>query len=406
MSLEQFIQTVSTKLHKSEEESLEQITILAEVVKNEIFPKERLNNYNIDIQILDKILTELLREGYASKYISYDCENTDQVDFAVSLNEQCAYCKEVLLDSKNHIIRETYKLNSNFINLIGQQKKERLNKYLIEDFRHNLDRLKNRTHKLIPFLGAGTSIPFKLPSWSKLLLELNKGLTGSNKTKYEELIDKGDYLRALSFLKLYSGLYKNEQIIKKDIKNILKQRYVKEVNSNYHNILDILKLDTDFILTTNYDNIVSDYLRDYRDEFIMPQILENLDDLQDLMDDNSQKVIHLHGNVEMPNSMIVTQDDYDKLYKSEKIKNILTGIMSHKTLLFIGFSFNDEYFKDLYDKIFEFIQGEHFIIVPNLHPFDADELLKRNLIPIGIKVDKNIEHDYVRAINTVLEELH
>lgn len=138
----------------------------------------------------------------------------------------------------------------------------------------------------------------------------------------------------------------------------------------------------------------------------MPQILENLDDLQDLMDDNSQKVIHLHGNVEIPNSMIVTQDDYDKLYKSEKIKSILTGIMSHKTLLFIGFSFNDEYFKDLYDKIFEFIQGEHFIIVPNLHPFDADELLKRNLIPIGINVDKNIEHDYVRAINTVLEELH
>ena len=42
-----------------------------------------------------------------------------------------------------------------------------------------------------------------------------------------------------------------------------------------------------------------------------PQTLGTLDDLQDLMDDNSQKVVHLHGNVEIPNSMIVTKDDYD-----------------------------------------------------------------------------------------------
>ena len=104
--------------------------------------------------------------------------------------------------------------------------------------------------------------------------------------------------------------------------------------------------------------------------------------------------------------MIVTKDDYDTLYEAEKIKHVLNGIISNKTLLFIGFSFKDEYFKDLYDKIFNFIKGEHFIIVPNLHPFDADELLKRNLIPIGVNVDKNEKHDFVKAIKTVLEELY
>lgn len=406
MLLEPLIHTVSNKLHISEDEVHEKLNTLAEVVKSEVFPKERLLHYDFEITELNIILNELLRTGFISKYISYDCEVTDSMDFAISINEACKHCGAILATSENHIINETYMLNSNFLDLISNHKKENLKKYLIEDFRSNLDRLKNRTDKLIPFLGAGTSIPFNLPSWGELLSELDKGLVGSNQEKYRDLIKRGDYLKALSFLKIYSGLYKTEQLIKKDIKQIIKARYVKEPNSNHHNILDILKLDTQFILTTNYDNIVSDYLRDYRGEFILPQILENVDDLQDLMGEDSQKVIHLHGNVEISNSMIVTKDDYDKLYSEEKIKSILNGVMSNKTLLFIGFSFNDEYFKDLYDKIFAQIKGEHFIIVPNLHPFDSEELLKRNLIPIGINVDKTKEYDFVKAIKTVLEELH
>lgn len=167
-----------------------------------------------------------------------------------------------------------------------------------------------------------------------------------------------------------------------------------------------MKLDTQFIITTNYDNIVSDYLKDYRGEFVMPQNLDTLDDLQDLMEEDTQKVIHLHGNADMYNSMIVTEDDYNKLYREEKIKDVLNGIMSNKTLLFIGFSFKDQYFKDLYDKIYAQIKGEHFIIIENLHPFDAAELLKRNLIPIGINVDKEEENSFVKAIRTVLEELY
>ncbi|EJR88659.1 MULTISPECIES: SIR2 family protein [Bacillus] len=406
MLLEQLIHTVSNKLHISEDEVLEKLNTLAEVVKSEIFPKERLLHYDFEMPELDIILNELLRTRFISKYISYDCEITDSIDFAVSINETCKYCGQSLANSENHIINETYMLNSNFLEVIGEHKKENLKKYLIDDFRGNLDRLKNRTDKLIPFLGAGVSIPFNLPSWGELLLELDKGLVDANQKKYRDLIKRGDYLKALSFLKLYSVLYKTEQVIKKDIKEIIKSRYIKENNSNNHNILDILKLDTQFILTTNYDNIVSDYLRDYTGEFIMPQILGNVDDLQDLMDEDSQKVIHLHGNVEIPNSMIVTKDDYDKLYAEEKIKSVLNGVMSNKTLLFIGFSFDDEYFKDLYDKIFAQIKGEHFIIVPNLHPFDSGELLERNLIPIGINVDKTKEHDFVKAIKTVLEELH
>ncbi|WP_342540027.1 SIR2 family protein [Heyndrickxia sp. FSL K6-6286] len=406
MSLKQLIHTVSLKLKISEEQTIEKLNIIAEIVKNEIFYKERLTHYDIGDLTGNVIINELLREGMASKYLSYECEVTDSVDFAIALSEKCNHCGEELADSPTHIIREAYTLNKPFLELIGQQKKEQLKKYIIEDYRSNLDRLKNRTHKIIPFLGAGVSIPFKLPSWKNLLLQLDKGLNETNREKYIDLIQQGDYLKALSFLKIYSGLYQNEQTIKKDIKSIIKSSYIKEPNNTFHNILDILKLDTQFIITTNYDNIVSDYLKDYRGEFVMPQNLDTLDDLQDLMEEDTQKVIHLHGNADMYNSMIVTEDDYNKLYREEKIKDVLNGIMSNKTLLFIGFSFKDQYFKDLYDKIYAQIKGEHFIIIENLHPFDAAELLKRNLIPIGINVDKEEENSFVKAIRTVLEELY
>lgn len=406
MSLEQLIHTVSIKLKLNEDEALDKLNKIVEIVKDEIFVKERVEHYGIESSIINIIITELLRNNFISKYYSYDCEKTDSIDFAVSLNEKCEYCGESLNESATHIITETFKLNSQLIELIGQKKNQKLQKYLIDDFKHNLERLKNSTHKLIPFLGAGVSIPFNLPSWGELLLELDKGISDGNKEKYRDLIKQGDYLRALTFLKIYSGFYKNEQLIKKDIKEIIKSKYHKEVNNNFHNIYDILKLDSQFILTTNYDNIVSDYLRDYRNEFIMPQILDTLDDLQDLLDDNSQKVIHLHGNAEIPNSMIVTKEDYDNLYQSEKIKHILNGIMSNKKMLFIGFSFKDKYFTDLYDTIFSQIGSEHFIIVPNLHPFDADDLLKKNLIPIGINVDKNDKHDFVKGIKIILEQLY
>ncbi len=128
-------------------------------------------------------------------------------------------------------------------------------------------------------------------------------------------------------------------------------------------------------------------------------------DLPEILNEDKQEVIHLHGNVEPYTSMIVTKEDYDEFYKEEKTVHFLNGVMSNKTLLFIGFSFKDEYFKNLYKKVYSQIKGEHFIIVPNIHSFDADELLENDLFPIGVKVDDVEKNDFVKAIKTILKEL-
>ncbi|WP_269411372.1 hypothetical protein [Lentibacillus daqui] len=228
MSLTKLIHTVSIKLQKSEEETFEQLNTLAEVVKEEIFPKNRLTHYNMEMETLHIILTELIRSDLASKYFAYDCEAKDSIDYVITLDDQCKYCGEVLKDSKRHITREMFKLNSNFLQLIAEYRSTQLKKYLMDEYRDNLEKLKNRTQKIVPFLGAGVSIPLNLPNWKDLLLELDKGLTDIDKKKYREIIEQGDFLKALSFLKKYSTMYRKEDVLKRGIKDLITTRYRKE----------------------------------------------------------------------------------------------------------------------------------------------------------------------------------
>lgn len=404
MSLEQLIHTVSKKINLSEELTLNKLNNIAEIVKDESFSLKKLKSYGFQEEEASKILDELSWQEYASTFYAYDCEQFDSMGTALALTEKCEYCGEILKESSSHIIKKMFRLNNCFLELIKERRKSELQKYVISDYMPNLQSLIDSSERIIPFLGAGISTPLGLPDWKELLLQLKRGLTEKDTEQYETLISRGDYLRALTFLNRYSGFFKDKRLIKREITNIIKSKYNKNLDDNLHNIRDILKLNSDFYITTNYDNA----LTDYRDEFVMPLCIDEIEDTQELLNEKEHRVIHLHGHIDKPKSMIVDEDDYNTLYSDPRITSKLYSILGNRKLLFIGFSFNDRYFKDLYSKIIENIGEEHFIIVPNLHVFDAEEYFKMNLIPIGINVkkDKNGKYlDYVKALKVVLEQL-
>jgi len=410
MSLEQLIHTVSQKLSINDEKSLEKITTIGDSVRNELFNTEKLENYELGKVEIEKIINEMMRISCINRYISYECETHDCVGLAVTQDDKCEYCSEVLKDSKSHnITNYSYRLSKEFLMELKEHKTKEIERYILRDFTLNMEALSESSHQVIPFIGAGVSIPFGLKSWADLLKELEKGLNNEDKVHFETLISRGDYLRALSFLKTYSGYYKQEKIIKDDIKRIIEQTFNKNIDDNQHNVLDLIKLNSNFYITTNYDNSLNYFLRDYRDDYDMPYTLKDIEDLQDFFN-GRQKVLHLHGHINKTSTMIVTKEDYDSLYTDIRTSDILKSIMANKKLLFIGFSFNDKYFKDLYDSIRSTIGGEHFIIVPNLHVYDAGEYIENGLIPIGVKVEKdeqgrNISSEYVQGIKIVLEQL-
>lgn len=404
MSLEALIHSVSISLSKPEELIMKDLNLMIDLVKDEIFKKSSFKTLQLEDETINKILVESIKLSYVSKFIEYECLTSNSIDYAVTSEGRCNFCDDLISKSNTHILDESFRFNASFLSIVSEYKSCELDKYLMTTYKHNLERLKGKCSNIIPFLGAGVSVPFNLPSWKNLLLELNKGLNSTDEDLYKRFVTSGDYMKALSFLKSYSTLYNNIDIMKKDIKQHLERKYNKSINFNEHNIVDILNLQPQIVLTTNYDNIISEQLIKLKNELALPKILSQLEDLQDLLFDRKTKVIHLHGNMEMPNTMIVTQEDYDALYLDEKIVHILNGIMSNKTLLFIGFSFDDKYFQNLYERIHSYIQGEHFIIVPNLHPFQARDLQEKKLIPIGINV-KEDRSDYVKALKVVLEQL-
>lgn len=403
MSLAVLIHSVSKSLNISEDIILKDLNIMVDLVKDEVFKKNIFKTVQIEDNTVNRILIEGIKLAYVSKFLEYECLTEDSIDYAVVIEEECQYCGESISNVATHILDESFRFNNAFLKLVSEYKNSELDKYLMPAYTQNLERLKRKLN-IIPFLGAGVSIPFNLPSWKALLLEFKKGMNSSDESLYIRYLESGDYMKALTFLRRYSTLYNSEEILKKDIKEHLTSKYNKFVNSNEHNIVDILNLEPQIVLTTNYDNIISEQLVSQKNGFTIPKVLTQLEDLPDLLSDRKTKVIHLHGNMDMPNTMIVTSEDYEKLYSDDKINYILNGIMSHKTLLFIGFSFDDQYFKDLYKKIYNNIQGEHFIIAPNLHPFQAIELQEEKLIPIGINV-KEDKSDYVKALRIILEQL-
>ncbi|WP_260503496.1 SIR2 family protein [Bacillus cereus] len=406
MSLQVLIHTVSQKINQSEEVTFEKLLKITEIVKNELFSVKRLIKYNFSEEEVNKILTELIMEEHLSPYFAYSCEHNGCSDIAVSMYDKCDFCGNILReDETNHTIQRRYKLNSDFIQLIKDKKESNLQKYVSEDYKLNLQALVGDSTRIVPFLGAGISVPLGLPDWKGLLECFDSGLHGDDKYQYQKLVKKGSYLRAITFLQRYSGHYKEERIIKRKIKQMIEEKYEKGIDTNRHNVKDILNLGSSFYITTNYDMA----LTDYRSENVSPYCLNDIEDIQDFIYENKQRVIHLHGHVDKPSTMIVTQGNYEEMYDNAGVKDILKSIMGNKKFLFIGFSFNDEYFKDLYEKIIKNIGGEHYIITPNLHVFESEDLSQHHLIPIGINVkeDNGVldTQDYVKAIKTVLEQL-
>ncbi|WP_257206985.1 SIR2 family NAD-dependent protein deacylase [Bacillus pseudomycoides] len=158
-------------------------------------------------------------------------------------------------------------------------------------------------------------------------------------------------------------------------------------------------------ITTNYDNALSHYKKGYA----TAKTTDDIENLQDLFDEKQQQVIHFHGMADRKKTMIVTRQDYDDFYDNQKTKDILNGIMAGKPLIFIGFSFKDLYFQDLYTRIRTNIGGEHFIILPNLHPRENKQLSNRGLRPIGIKVAREgnglSRQGYVDALKYIINRI-
>ncbi|MFP7736750.1 hypothetical protein ACLHDF_25815 [Priestia aryabhattai] len=109
----------------------------------------------------------------------------------------------------------------------------------------NLESLQKdyREGKIVPFIGSGLSVPFKVPTWGDLIRSLTEkhavGELEFVKHAVELDLKRYDYWGAIDALKKYTLI--EEEDIQEGITDLIQQKQIKLVDNAQHNYSDLAK---------------------------------------------------------------------------------------------------------------------------------------------------------------------
>ena len=194
-------------------------------------------------------------------------------------------------------------------------------------------------NKLIIFLGAGISMNEGLPSWKQVLLNLL--------SKQDCDIPKASNYHSALQADIMSPLEVLEKI--KDNKKEILKAFEKDLNvDNYSSeIFKTLGNISKHFVTTNFDKYIENNCS------IKTVIThDSAYNLAKIGTDAEEYIIKLHGDLDRLDSCIIFIEQYEDLYKNDKLAPFqLKKLLTEYSFLFIGFSFNDPYVKELFDYI-------------------------------------------------------
>ena len=204
----------------------------------------------------------------------------------------------------------------------------------------------HKSQRLVPVIGAGFSRPFSLPDWGELLISVAKKFSALDSTidTARSIMNNQNYIQAVSTIT--AATKKSEVGIQEAVVEIIRKKKTDFLyNKNCENFAES-DIDTNYsdlsnfnaILTLNYDEIIADYNKNHAGTtFQQYQDTHNFGQKKD--------IIYVHGRVSDASSIVLAKSNYDDAYKNESFKNKFAGITLGRTLLFMGFSFQDTYIK-------------------------------------------------------------
>jgi len=251
----------------------------------------------------------------------------------------------------------------------------------------------------IIFTGAGVSVRAGLPTWKRMVEQLAEGMRVSDPLTRQQMLEcvrTGNYTLAVDYFNI------SPQMLAGD-----KQRLLVSLLSKYDAdpILPIAKLPFRGCLTTNFDRSILDAIakecgrapRDFKFgdvSFKQAQWEENL------------FVARIHGSVEAPNSMVLSESQFRVLLSDETYAELLRACFTQKNVLFIGFSFYDpavrHVFEDLDRRFGGASPGRHLAILPS----DASSEFLQKAARLNIKVVQYDSDDNHAALWTGISDFN
>jgi hypothetical protein len=188
---------------------------------------------------------------------------------------------------------------------------------------------------LVLFVGAGVSMLVGLPSWGNLALFVLEDLRKNGYLNYSEL----EQIKSLDPKKLMSiaELMAKENLVSYITKHLVAVQDDKSIYS-YLNKIGCP------CVTTNYDELISPHYYPKKDGSTTAALITRVSEKKDFHAGHLNRpgtVVHLHGSVSKPESMVVTTKQYLEHYDDETVKHFLGELFEKKTILFMGYQLEE-----------------------------------------------------------------
>ena len=197
--------------------------------------------------------------------------------------------------------------------------------------------------RLSLYLGAGVSIPSKIPGWSQIVKECCREL----KIRLSDYED--NYYKLLEF---YAN-QKGREALTQKFKDYILSADLQSKNE----ILSILsRMNFNKIWTTNFDNLLRHFLQE---NLVVSNIINTNEGYANLLLYDGVSIIKLNGDFDVPNQVLTEQDylRYETNFKNLYL-NFQSDLYTHSFLI-IGSSLSDGLFLPSLFKLFQETKPKH-----------------------------------------------
>ena len=255
-------------------------------------------------------------------------------------------------------------------------------KTLQEDFAEN---------KVVPFVGAGFSknaiLPqgISMPDWNELGRQI------------AEYIPDYEYTNAIDALSLFESHFSRVKLIELLARKLhINELKPGETHRSFCNVF------FDTICTTNFDFLLEHTLQ----ETIRPHSIIVSEDRLSIDTYEKTKLVKLHGDFNHPERMVITERDYDDyLEKNKVLATYISNLFITKTLFLIGYSFEDNDIRGLWQIINSRLGQLHrpaYVVMVDANPIEISRFERRNIKVINLKGKKA---DYQLILNQFFIEV-
>jgi hypothetical protein len=189
---------------------------------------------------------------------------------------------------------------------------------------------------VVPFVGAGVSVPFGFPAWRPFLE--SQAPEETVRQQIVELLDRGEYEEAAEVLLKVLGPAAFQDSLKLTFGA---QRLPRPLPAAA--ILQLPRLCSGPVLTTNFDPVLEKVFENANRPFEDRLLGMDVKAIRETFDHSRRVLVKLHGDAADPSSRVLTRSDYERAYDDrEPLKAVMRFAVQARPLLFLGCSLGND----------------------------------------------------------------